>query len=55
MNNTETQPQPRMPSRTSIMVAAARAFGSREPDETIRNPDLLADRLIGDEELALIT
>jgi len=36
------------------MVAAARAFGSREPDETVRNPDMLADRLIGDEELALI-
>ncbi|MGA2852060.1 MAG: SAM-dependent methyltransferase [Terracidiphilus sp.] len=55
MNNTETQPEPRLPSRTSIMVAAARAFGSREPDETVRNPDTLADLLIGDEELALIT
>ena len=37
------------------MVAAARAFGSREPDETIRNPDSLADLLLGDQELALIT
>jgi len=36
------------------MVAAARAFGSREPDETIRNPDMLADSLIGHDELALI-
>jgi len=54
MNNTDTQPQQRIPSRTSIMVAAARAFGSREPDQTVRNPDTLADRLIGDEELALI-
>ncbi|MGA2650309.1 MAG: SAM-dependent methyltransferase [Terracidiphilus sp.] len=54
MNNTETQPEKRMPSRTSIMVAAARAFGSREPDESVRNPDMLADHLIGDEELALI-
>jgi len=36
------------------MVAAARAFGSREPDETVRNPDTLADQLIGDDELALI-
>jgi len=54
MTNTETPPEKRMPSRTSIMVAAARAFGSREPDETIRNPDMLADCLIGDEELALI-
>ena len=55
MDNTEIQPEQRMPSRTSIMVAAARAFGSREPDETVRNPDTLADQLIGDEELALIT
>jgi methyltransferase (TIGR00027 family) len=54
MINTETQPEQRMPSRTSIMVAAARAFGSREPDETVRNPDTLAEMLIGDEELALI-
>src|SRR5580658_7529551 len=54
MNNTDTQAEKRLPSRTSIMVAAARAFGSREPDESIRNPDTLADLLIGDEELALI-
>jgi methyltransferase (TIGR00027 family) len=43
-----------MISRTSVMVAAARAFGSREPDESLRNPDILADKLIGPEELALI-
>jgi methyltransferase (TIGR00027 family) len=43
-----------MISRTSIMVAAARAFGSREPDESLRNPDYLADKLIGPDELALI-
>ena len=43
-----------LPSRTSIMVAAARACGSREPDETVRNPDMLADSLIGHDELALI-
>ena len=44
-----------LPSRTSIMVAAARAFGSREPDQTVRNPDMLADSLIGHDELALIS
>jgi methyltransferase (TIGR00027 family) len=38
------------PSRTSILVAAARAFGSHDPDPSIRNPDFLADRLIGPEE-----
>jgi O-methyltransferase involved in polyketide biosynthesis len=41
-------------SRTAILTAAARAFGSREPDASVRNPDWLADRLIGPAELALI-
>jgi len=43
-----------LPSRTSILVAAARAFGSREPDECVRNPDSMADLLIGPSELELI-
>jgi methyltransferase (TIGR00027 family) len=43
-----------LPSRTSILTAAARAFGSREPDLSVRNPDWVADRLIGPAELALI-
>ncbi len=36
-------------------MAAARAFASRDPDESLRNPDHLADRLVGDDELALIS
>ncbi len=44
-----------LPSRTSILTAAARAFGSREPDASVRNPDWVANRLIGPAELALIT
>ena len=36
-----------LPSRTSILTAAARAFGSREPDPGVRNPDWIAERLIG--------
>jgi methyltransferase (TIGR00027 family) len=44
-----------LPSRTSILVAAARAFGFRDPDEGVRNPDWIADRLIGPDELALIS
>ena len=36
------------------MTAAARALGSREPDASVRNPDWVADRLIGPAELALI-
>jgi methyltransferase (TIGR00027 family) len=43
-----------LPSRTSVLVAAVRAFGSREPDESVRNPDSMAELLIGPSELALI-
>jgi methyltransferase (TIGR00027 family) len=43
-----------LPSRTSILVAAARAFGSRDPDLGVRNPDFLADIFIGPDELSLI-
>ncbi|HEX5419820.1 MAG TPA: hypothetical protein VFY39_07455 [Gammaproteobacteria bacterium] len=35
-------------SRTSIYVAAGRALGAREPDAVARNPDYLAERLLGD-------
>jgi hypothetical protein len=42
------------PSRTSIVVAALRAFGAREPDEIVRNPDWLAERLLTPEDLELI-
>jgi hypothetical protein len=34
-------------SGTSILTAAARTFGSYEPDASVRNPDWVADRLIG--------
>jgi methyltransferase (TIGR00027 family) len=43
-----------LPSRTAILTAAARAFGAREPDASVRNPDWAAGRLIGPAELALI-
>jgi methyltransferase (TIGR00027 family) len=43
-----------LPSRTSILTAAGRAFGSREPDASVRNPDWAAEKLIGPDELALI-
>jgi methyltransferase (TIGR00027 family) len=35
-------------SRTAVWVAAARAVGAREPDMDVRNPDYLAERLLGD-------
>jgi methyltransferase (TIGR00027 family) len=41
-------------SRTCLYVAAGRALGAREPDESIRNPDYLAERLLGPEERALV-
>src|SRR6185295_4161432 len=46
---------PGQPSRTSITVAALRAFGAREPDPAVRNPDWLAERLVGPAQLALVT
>ncbi len=45
---------PGQPSRTSILVAAARAVGSRDPDPTVRNPDWLSEPLIGPAERELI-
>jgi len=42
------------PSRTSIMVAACRAFGAREPDPSVRNPDHLAESFLGPAERNLI-
>jgi methyltransferase (TIGR00027 family) len=35
-------------SKTSIFVAAGRAGGAREPDPVARNPDYLAEKLLGD-------
>jgi methyltransferase (TIGR00027 family) len=43
-----------MPSKTSISTAAARAIGSHDPDPSIRNPDWLAERLLGPAERALL-
>lgn len=41
-------------SRTSIWAASARAFGAREPDSKVRNPDWLAAQFLGPEERALL-
>jgi methyltransferase (TIGR00027 family) len=37
------------------VVAALRAYGAREPDSSVRNPDWLAERLLGPAQLQLIT
>ena len=54
MNDATVKFGPDQPSRTSIVVAALRAFGAREPDESVRNPDWLAGRLLTPEDLELI-
>lgn len=41
-------------SRTSILVAAARAYGALDPDPSVRNPDWLAEHLLGPEEVKLL-
>jgi methyltransferase (TIGR00027 family) len=43
-----------LPSRTCLYVAAARALGARDPDAAVRNPDYLAERLLGPDERALV-
>jgi methyltransferase (TIGR00027 family) len=43
-----TNTEPPGISRTSIFVAAGRALGAREPDPAARNPDYLAEKLLGD-------
>jgi methyltransferase (TIGR00027 family) len=42
-----TGPNRSVISRTAVWVAAARAIGAREPDPTVRNPDDLAEALLG--------
>ena len=46
--------EPGMPSKSSISTAAARAVGSHDHDPDIRNPDWLAERLLGSAERALL-
>ena len=41
-------------SKTCLYVAAGRALGARDPDAAVRNPDYLAERLLGPNERALV-
>jgi len=41
-------------SRVALQAAAARAHTSHDPDPTVRNPDWLADRFLGPDEIALL-
>lgn len=42
------------PSATALEAAAYRAIGARHPDPAIRNADVLAERLLGAEERAIL-
>jgi methyltransferase (TIGR00027 family) len=46
--------EPGKPSRTAVATLAARVIGARDPDPATRNPDLMAERLLGPDELALL-
>src|SRR5580765_6339307 len=46
--------EPGKPSRTAVATLAARVNGSRDPDPMTRNPDWMAERLLGPDELALL-
>src|ERR1700692_3692908 len=41
-------------SKTCLYVAAGRALGARDTDAAVRNPDYLAERLLGPAERALV-
>ena len=43
-----------LPSKTCLYVAAGRALGARDPDPAVRNPDYLAERLLGPLERELV-
>ncbi len=43
-----------LPSKTCLYVAAGRALGARDPDPAVRNPDYLAERLLGPVERELV-
>ena len=47
-NDETTSPRTHGLSKTAVWVAAGRAIGAREPDPSVRNPDVLAEPLLGD-------
>ena len=47
-DSSDISPRAHAISKTAIWVAAGRAIGAREPDLTVRNPDRLAEALLGD-------
>lgn len=43
-----------LPTRSALLVSLARAIGAKEPKLRYRNPDYLAEKFFGPEELALM-
>jgi hypothetical protein len=39
--------KPGLPSKTSVLAASLRAIGAKFPDPELRNPDYLAEKLLG--------
>lgn len=46
--------EPGLPSRTAVITAAARAIATHDPDPSVRNPDWLAEHLLGSSERRLL-
>ena len=46
--------QSEKPSATALEAAAYRALGSKHPDPAIRNADVLAEKLLGPAERAIL-
>lgn len=47
--------EPGLPSKTAVVTAVARAVATHDPDPSVRNPDWLAERLLGPVERRLVT
>lgn len=46
--------EPGLPSKTAVLIAAARAVGSKDPNPEFRNPDYLAIKFLGPRERAIL-
>ena len=47
--------EPGLPSKTAVLIATARAVGSKDPNPEFRNPDNLAIKFLGPRERALLS
>ena len=47
--------EPGLPSKTAVLIATARAVGSRDPNPEFRNPDYLAIKFLGPRERSILS